>query len=272
MAIIPYKNILISNPTGEGGRLIENNLKTLADGQFANTNSIVAISGSYALKVYADLIASNLEEEIINRTNSDTVLSSNIVVASGDNILHGIMTFKEDGTHVGLGDTFIGDHQVIIGNGNIWTSDDIMTNGNITCTIPDADATDFNIYANNSAIGFMSINNEGYPGAGIANISGSIEFNPATFVTIYGITGHSTQYGGVRDGTVTIGGGTVVTPSGGGYYCGLDRVVGPRKKGWSLPTGTSNRTAFSTATVDVSGLAQRLKALIEDLYNGQIGS
>ena len=38
-----------------------------------------------------------------------------------------------------------------------------------------------------------------------------------------------------------------------------------RYTGWALPTGTSTRTTFDTATVTLSQLAERVKALLEDL-------
>jgi hypothetical protein len=43
------------------------------------------------------------------------------------------------------------------------------------------------------------------------------------------------------------------------------RVVTNRQTGWSAPTGTSTRTTFDTATVTLPQLAERFKALYEDL-------
>ena len=42
-------------------------------------------------------------------------------------------------------------------------------------------------------------------------------------------------------------------------------VVKAPRTGWSAPTGTSNRTAFDPATVTTQQLAERVKALIDDL-------
>ncbi len=51
------------------------------------------------------------------------------------------------------------------------------------------------------------------------------------------------------------------------------KVVGNRRTGWSVPTGTATRTAFDTATVTTAQLAGRVKALIDDLTaHGLIGS
>lgn len=46
-----------------------------------------------------------------------------------------------------------------------------------------------------------------------------------------------------------------------------------RPTGWGAPTGTATRTAFSTDSVTVQGVAERLKALIDDLTTtGNIGA
>lgn len=51
------------------------------------------------------------------------------------------------------------------------------------------------------------------------------------------------------------------------------QVVGARRTGWTPPTGTSSRATFDTATATTADLAQRLKALIDDLTaHGLIGS
>jgi hypothetical protein len=53
-------------------------------------------------------------------------------------------------------------------------------------------------------------------------------------------------------------------------------VVKARKTGWSVATGTATRTAFATSTVTLSELAERVKALIDDLHgtagHGLIGT
>ena len=57
-----------------------------------------------------------------------------------------------------------------------------------------------------------------------------------------------------------------------GYKIGGLKVVGGRKIGWAAPTGTATRTTFATSTVTLPQLAERLKALIDDLTaHGLIG-
>jgi hypothetical protein len=51
------------------------------------------------------------------------------------------------------------------------------------------------------------------------------------------------------------------------------QVVGPRITGWGAAAGTATRTSFDTATVTTELLAQRVKALLDDLQtHGLIGN
>lgn len=64
--------------------------------------------------------------------------------------------------------------------------------------------------------------------------------------------------------------------SGNTYKINAVQVVGARKSGWAVATGTATRTAFATSTVTLSELAERVKALIDDLHgtagHGLIGN
>lgn len=61
--------------------------------------------------------------------------------------------------------------------------------------------------------------------------------------------------------------------SGAKYQVGYVDVVGPRRTGWTPATGAATRTAYDTATVTTVQLAQRVKALIDDLIaHGLIGA
>lgn len=63
-----------------------------------------------------------------------------------------------------------------------------------------------------------------------------------------------------------------------GFYYGptQHKLFGARKTGWAPATGTATRTTFNTATVTLEELAQRVKALIDDLHatagHGLIGT
>lgn len=51
------------------------------------------------------------------------------------------------------------------------------------------------------------------------------------------------------------------------------KVLGARATGWGAPTGTATRTTFATSTVTLPDLAERVKALIDDLTtHGAIGT
>lgn len=63
---------------------------------------------------------------------------------------------------------------------------------------------------------------------------------------------------------------------GGMYKANGVQVVAARKTGWAVATGTATRTTFDTATVTTAQLAERVKALIDDLHqtagHGLIGT
>lgn len=60
---------------------------------------------------------------------------------------------------------------------------------------------------------------------------------------------------------------------GGAYRVDGVKVVGNRITGWSAATGTASRASFDASTVTVGQLAQRLKALLDDLIaHGLIGT
>ena len=60
--------------------------------------------------------------------------------------------------------------------------------------------------------------------------------------------------------------------SSSGFSVGSNQVVSARRTGWAAPTGTATRTTFATSTVTLSQLAERVKALIDDLTaHGLIG-
>jgi hypothetical protein len=78
--------------------------------------------------------------------------------------------------------------------------------------------------------------------------------------------------GGTASGLSSLGVSGDCTLSG-VYRVGASQVVGARRTGWSAPTGTASRAAFDTSGTTVLQLAQRLKALIDDLTtHGLIGS
>jgi hypothetical protein len=61
--------------------------------------------------------------------------------------------------------------------------------------------------------------------------------------------------------------------AGKAYKVNAIQVVGARVTGWAAPTGNTSRATFDTTTVTTAQLAERLKALIDDLTtHGLIGT
>lgn len=57
------------------------------------------------------------------------------------------------------------------------------------------------------------------------------------------------------------------------YKVGVQQVVSARKTGWAAASGTATRTTFATSTVTTAQLAERVKALLDDLIShGLIGA
>ena len=57
------------------------------------------------------------------------------------------------------------------------------------------------------------------------------------------------------------------------YKVNAVQVVSSRKSGWAAATGTATRTTFDAGTVTVAQLAERMKALLNDLIShGLIGA
>lgn len=99
--------------------------------------------------------------------------------------------------------------------------------------------------------------------------SGYIRFYPAVSGTAEP-AGYAVKIGA----GVVIGDASTLTEQGistvninGGYYHTNNKVVGPRKAGWTAATGTATRTGFDTTTVTTAVLAEHVKALIDDLHS-----
>lgn len=65
----------------------------------------------------------------------------------------------------------------------------------------------------------------------------------------------------------------VTVDTGAGYAVNDVQVLEARKTGWGAATGTATRTTFATGSVTTAQLAERVKALIDDLIaHGLIGT
>jgi hypothetical protein len=64
-----------------------------------------------------------------------------------------------------------------------------------------------------------------------------------------------------------------ITDTGAFQGAGGVQIIGARQAGWGVPTGTATRTTFATSSVTLEQLAQRVKALVDDLtLHGLIGA
>lgn len=67
--------------------------------------------------------------------------------------------------------------------------------------------------------------------------------------------------------------GVLNMPNNGAIRINTTQVVGSRRTGWTAATGSATRTTFDTTTVTTAQLAERVKALIDDLItHGLIGT
>jgi hypothetical protein len=72
---------------------------------------------------------------------------------------------------------------------------------------------------------------------------------------------------------LSVTGNIQVTEATDGFHVGANQVLGSRQTGWAAPTGTATRTTFVTSTVTTEQLAERVKALLDDLTtHGLIGT
>ena len=113
-----------------------------------------------------------------------------------------------------------------------------LTRASITDTTPGAESASYQIFARQ--------------GGSFTNVAG--------FGSGMNLKGAGGQMG---DGTANIQ----------KLYVMGQQVVAPRVTGWTAPTGTATRTTFATPTVTLPQLAERVKALIDDLTaHGLIGT
>jgi hypothetical protein len=72
---------------------------------------------------------------------------------------------------------------------------------------------------------------------------------------------------------LSVEGNIQLTNTANSLMVGTTAVVGSRKTGWGVPSGTASRATFVTSSVSLGDLAQSVKALIDDLTaHGLIGA
>lgn len=91
--------------------------------------------------------------------------------------------------------------------------------------------------------------------------------------TITGAIGYAPLNVNFTTGDMTLDTGNLGVSAAGRYQVAGIPVVGARRTGWAAATGIATRTAFDTTTVTTQQLAERMKALLDDLIaHGLIGA
>lgn len=94
---------------------------------------------------------------------------------------------------------------------------------------------------------------------------------PAAVIGKTPLNGVVFRFGDAVDKAAVRSNGDIMTV--GVYLVNTQQVVGPRRTGWATASGTASRATFATNTVTTEQLAQRLKALLDDLTaHGLIGA
>jgi hypothetical protein len=152
---------------------------------------------------------------------------------------------------------------------------DFTVNGNPTLQVYDAQAwvapatasaTSFRVYgATSGAVPFASIGVSGTTSFFCAATDGAdnttIAFRTASAGTERDVL------------SVDSSGAVNITVSGASLTFAGTKVLEARKTGWTAATGTATRTTFVTSTVTTAQLAERVKALLDDLItHGLIGT
>jgi len=117
------------------------------------------------------------------------------------------------------------------------------------------------VYADRGSALYAGDFNSGSNYASLANASLAATFGDGADVV--DICGTEAIY--VSPGNIDLNSGV--------YKVAATQVVTSRQTGWGAPTGTADRNTFATGTVTLSELAERVKALIDDLTtHGLIGT
>jgi hypothetical protein len=119
--------------------------------------------------------------------------------------------------------------------------------------------------------GWVGIDGAGLASVALVNGSGS----PVVYLDARNAGGtvslrtNSVERLGVTDTAIT----STLAFTAPSHRVGSNQVVGARVTGWAAATGTATRTTFVTGSVTLPQLAERVKALIDDLTtHGLIGT
>lgn len=212
-------------------------------------NYLTVWDGTTLKKMTLSVTFTGVPKVLINTTN-----------ASGNDVL------KVNGKS-----TFFGSIQL---NGTLAASGGLNVTGNTSFT-GDVDAIGSAMYSTTSRAvnGFVGIDTS-------KNVLGRLQWVGASSWSLNSATGTSQISGTVSSFNVTVPSYFNAYIETTGYVkastyfdSSNNTLLGTRKTGWGSPTGTATRTTFATSSVTLPQLAERLKALIDDLKShGLIGS
>lgn len=124
--------------------------------------------------------------------------------------------------------------------------------------------------------GFIANRTDGKALSLVAGLgTGAVRFDDSGTFTIQSQSNANIISGGGTGLTthVTVSAGAVNLAAGTALQVGGTQVVAARRTGWTAPSGTASRATFATSSVTLEQLAQRVKALVDDLTaHGLIGS
>jgi hypothetical protein len=103
---------------------------------------------------------------------------------------------------------------------------------------------------------------------GPVTVQARIRYDASDYLDIGVASGGEITFTGTASGTTIFNflNGPLNVTSPDGYQINGNKVLGARRSGWGIPTGTLTRTTFVTSTVTTAQLAERVAALLNDLH------
>jgi hypothetical protein len=226
------------------------------DNQIANRVFAGPPTGAAAAPTFRALVAADLPAEAVRRASAATANRVAVWSAANEITHYATMTFNGNvltlpsmgATSNQLEGIRFGDGSTNYGNIQVWNND---TTSILLLNV--------NRRFNPSTNAWESLNNR-------AGYTVQIGDNSVRF---YNFAAGSNAFN-LR---VDIDASGNINARTGVYQIAGTQVVAARRTGWAAPTGTATRTTFATGTVTLVQLAERVKALIDDLTaHGLIGA
>lgn len=177
---------------------------------------------------------------------------------------YGQLVVKQGGNGDGDGCLALGPFGYFTGNN--WDGDILFATNLVTDSV--GSATNYRTPVTHGSLGYSGVNCRGplisfFTETGATTGGGSVTPTPRMRIAVGVYIGNPTS-GDMGAGTLNLDNA---------LYRDGTQVVGTRVTGWGAPTGTPTRSTFATGSVTLPQLAERVKALIDDLTtHGLIGA